>query len=48
MINAVVEVDNAGAIVAVHDRSTSEGATSGRAALDTAAERVDLEPRALS
>ena len=42
VINAVVEVDNAGAIVAVHDRSTSEGATSGRAALDSAAERVDL------
>ena len=44
VINAVVEVDNAGAIVAVHDRSTSEGATSGRAALDSAAERVELEP----
>ena len=42
VINAVVEVDNAGAIVAVHDRSTSEGATSGRAALDSAAERVNL------
>ena len=40
--DAVVEVDNAGAIVAVHDRSTSEGATSGRAALDSATERVDL------
>lgn len=42
VINAVVEVDNAGAIVAVHDRSTSEGATSGQTALDSAAERVDL------
>ena len=40
--DAVVEVDRAGTITAVHDRSTSEGATSGRAALDSAAHRVDL------
>ena len=41
--DAVVEVQ-AGAITAVHDRSTSEGAAAGRQALDSAAERVDLPP----
>ena len=40
--DAVVEVDDAGMVAAVHDRSTSEGAAAGRAALDSAAERVDL------
>ena len=43
VIDAVVEVDDAGKVTAVHDRSTSEGAASGRAALDSAAERVDLD-----
>ena len=42
VIDAVVEIDDAGKVTAVHDRSTSEGAASGRAALDSAAERVDL------
>ena len=42
VIDAVVEVDNTGMVAAVHDRSTSEGAATGRAALDTAAEVVDL------
>ena len=41
--DAVVEVQ-AGAITALHDRSTSEGAAAGRRALDSAAERVDLAP----
>ena len=40
--DAVVEVDAAGAIIAVHDRSTPEGGAGGRAALAAAAERVDL------
>ena len=44
--DAVVEVQ-AGAITAVHDRSTSEGAAAGRRALDSAAERVDLTPGTL-
>ena len=44
--DAVVEVQ-AGAIAAVHDRSTSEGAAAGRRALDSAAERVDLAPGTL-
>ena len=44
--DAVVEVQ-AGAITAVHDRSTSEGAAAGRRALDAAAERVDLAPGTL-
>ena len=42
VIDAVVEVDGGGTITAVHDRSTSEGAASGGAALDAADERVDL------
>ena len=42
VIDAVVEVDATGTVAAVHDRSTSEGAAAGRAALDSAAERVDL------
>ena len=42
VIDAVVEVDDAGKVAAVHDRSTSEGASSGRVALDSADERVDL------
>ena len=42
VIDAVVEVDGGGTITAVHDRSTSEGAAAGRAALDSADERVDL------
>ena len=41
--DAVVEVQ-AGSITAVHDRSTPEGAAAGRAALDAAAERVELAP----
>ena len=41
--DAVVEVQ-AGAITAVHDRSTSEGAATGRAALKAATERVELAP----
>ncbi len=41
--DAVVEV-RAGVIAAVHDRATSEGAAAGRAALDSAADRVDLAP----
>lgn len=40
--DAVVEVDDAGMVAAVHDRSTSLGAAAGWRALDTAAERVDL------
>ena len=40
--DAVVEVDDAGMVAAVHDRSTAGGAAAGRAALDSAAERVDL------
>ena len=42
VVDAVVEVDGTGTIAAVHDRSTSEGAAGGRAALDSAAERVSL------
>ena len=42
VIDAVVEVDDAGRVGAVHDRSTSEGAASGRAAIDSADERVNL------
>ena len=42
VVDAVVEIDDAGKVAAVHDRSTPEGAASGRAALDSAAERVDL------
>ena len=42
VVDAVVEVDDAGRVAAVHDRSTQEGAAAGRAALDSAAERVDL------
>ena len=42
VMDAVVEVDDAGRVAAVHDESTSEGAASGRAALDSADERVDL------
>ena len=42
VIDAVVEVDDTGRVAAVHDRSTSEGAAAGRAALDSAAERVGL------
>ncbi|MCY3648206.1 MAG: amidohydrolase family protein [Acidimicrobiaceae bacterium] len=42
VIDAVVEVDGGGTITAVNDRSTSEGAAAGRAALDFADERVDL------
>ena len=44
--DAVVEVD-AGAIVAVHDRSTAAGAAAGRRALDSASERVELAPGTL-
>ena len=40
--DAVVEVESAGAITAVHDRATAEGAAAGRGALAAAAERVDL------
>ena len=40
--DAVVEVDG-GAIVAVHDRSTPEGAAAGRLALGCASERVELD-----
>ena len=42
--DAVVEVDDTGVISAVHDRSTPESAAAGRAALDTATERVELAP----
>ena len=45
--DAVVEVDAAGAIAAVHDRSTAEGEAGGRAALEAAAERVELAPGTL-
>ena len=41
--DAVVEVQ-AGAITAVHDRSTSEGAAAGRRALASATEQVELAP----
>ncbi len=44
VMDVVVEVDDAGTVAAVHDRSTPEGATAGRAALDSAAERVELAP----
>ena len=43
VIDAVVEVQD-GAITAVHDRSTPEGADSGRRALAAASERVELAP----
>jgi len=42
VMDAVVEVDDTGVVAAVHDLSTLEGATAGRAALDSADERVDL------
>ena len=42
VMDAVVEVDDAGTVTAVHDRSTAGGAAAGWRALDTAAERVDL------
>ena len=42
--DAVIEVDDTGVVSAVHDRATQEGAASGRAALDSAAERVELAP----
>ena len=41
-VDAVVEVDDSGAVVAVHDRSTTEGAADGARALDGAGERVEL------
>ena len=41
--DAVVEVQD-GAITAVHDRSTPEGAAAGRRALAEASERVELAP----
>ena len=44
VIDGVVEVDDAGTVTAVHDRSTSQGAAAGRAALDSAVDRVDLAP----
>ncbi|MCE2511155.1 MAG: amidohydrolase family protein [Acidimicrobiia bacterium] len=44
VIDAVVEVESAGTITAVHDRSTAEGAAAGRLALDSATERVELAP----
>ena len=44
--DAVVEVQ-AGAIAAVHDRSTGEGAAAGRRALKSASERVELAPGTL-
>ena len=40
--DAVVEVDGTGTVAAVHDRSTSEGAAAGRAALKSAARRAEL------
>ncbi len=40
VIDAVVEVDRAGTIAAVHDRAS----VAGRHALDAATERVDLDP----
>ncbi len=43
VIDAVVEVQ-AGAIDAVHDRSTPEGASAGQQALASAAEGVELDP----
>ena len=43
VMDAVVEVQD-GTIAAVHDRSTPEGAAAGRAALASAAERVELAP----
>lgn len=42
--DAVIEVDDTGAVTAVHDRSTPEGAAAGRAALDSSSERVELAP----
>ena len=42
VIDAVVEVDEAGTVAALHDRSTPEGAAAGRAALDSATERMNL------
>ena len=45
--DAVVEVDSAGAITAVHHRATAEGAAAGRGALEAAAERVELAPGTL-
>ena len=44
--DAVVEVQ-AGAITAVHDRSTPEGAAAGRRALASATEQVELAPGTL-
>ena len=41
--DAVVEVDAAGAVTAVHDRSTADGEAGGRAALKAAVERIDLD-----
>ena len=43
VVDAVVTVE-AGAVAAVHDRSTPEGAAAGRAALASASERVELSP----
>ena len=43
VIDAVVEVDDAGVISAVHDRSTSAGAGPARRALESADESIELD-----
>ena len=47
VVDAIVEVDASGAVVAVHDRSTTEGAAAGERAVLSATERVELAPGSL-
>ena len=42
VIDAIVEVDASGAVLAVHDRSTPEGADAGKQARQSASEHVEL------
>ena len=47
VVDAIVEVDASGAVLAVHDRSTPEGAAAGERAVLSATERVELAPGSL-
>ena len=47
VVDAIVEVDASGAVLAVHDRSTPEGAAAGAWAVLSATDRVELAPGSL-
>ena len=47
VVDAIVEVGASGAVLAVHDRSTPEGAAAGERAVLSAAERAELAPGSL-